>query len=833
MNILKPDTLALLYGVQPEVEEGKEYSGLVLACIACFPFEPQVEALLPENALWDCAKSYVPEGTPLDEAFVKPRGEFLVYGSCYPSPGDAEATRARNLEVRVGSLCKKLAVFGDRIWVGHTHSDPRPFSCIPVDWEHAYGGEDCVDNPVGMGRACLEDGVLPLPNIELCDEYITSPEAPPEPAGLGALPSSSPVRASHAGTFDGRWFAGQWPSLPEDVNPDFFMRAPCDQRFPAFFTGEEDFAVTGMHPEKETVCGKLPGIRCRVFVMRTVDEQPRFEELATHADTVTLFPECEMGALTFRAHTTVEDEECADINVLLAVFEPSNTPPESIDYYKRLVEERITPEDPVTPAEEPPGVDEDKKAVAENAVPLSDEPSKVPLGNVMAAIEGEAQDILKKAGLSVGEVELFLSQLEQENGEEEDSSPVDSMVQLQSLAATLEKRARDMLLQSGKSEEDVDAFLHESAEMETPPDLRAQFADQLADPAVSEQAKLGMRKMIAASENLAIVFASLNSLSHQLVSSSILEETPPQYSPEPEPAPIPEALTLDDALQRYRAGQSLAGVDLCGLDFSGQDLTGIDLRNALLRDTRFQRSTLHNANMAGADCFGADFSESDLEGVDLSDAIFEKTILSKIRGVNMLARGTCFSESQASEADFSNADLEDADFSYAVLEKARFFHVNGSRIRLHGSNVSEADFSGANLFNSRADTETCAIKANFCDAILTLAGWQGALLDQSNMTGAQLERVDFSHCSLRGVCFEHARARFARFFKSDLGCCNFANAVFADCMLRRAKLIDVNFSGADLQGADLYKCIVSNPKMDGADIRDTIRDPLLYASFVS
>ena len=63
--------------------------------------------------------------------------------------------------------------------------------------------------------------------------------------------------------------------------------------------------------EKEFLEGTLPAIRCRMFVLRNNEQEMAFQELKNQADTLTLFPDSEIGALTFRGVTHTCDEECA------------------------------------------------------------------------------------------------------------------------------------------------------------------------------------------------------------------------------------------------------------------------------------------------------------------------------------------------------------------------------------------------------------------------------------------------------------------------------------------------------------------------------------------
>ena len=92
--------------------------------------------------------------------------DVFVYGSARSEGG--RPTRSMWVTVRIGSLCHRLRVVGDRTWQrtasGFVATDPVPFVGMPIVWERAYGGRCVVDlsptsrtefvhapNPQGIG----------------------------------------------------------------------------------------------------------------------------------------------------------------------------------------------------------------------------------------------------------------------------------------------------------------------------------------------------------------------------------------------------------------------------------------------------------------------------------------------------------------------------------------------------------------------------------------------------------------------------------------------------------------------------------------------------------
>ncbi len=615
------------------------------------------------------------------------------------------------------------------------------------------------------------------------------------------------------------------------------MTAQEDQWFPDFLTGEEDFAVRGMHPDKNVVKGVLPAIRCRVFVKRRGGKTSDIEELKTRADTLTLFPGQELGALTFRSITHTMDEEYADIAALLTVFEPSALPPESAEHYHELMEQALAPPALAPEPENVPGQaeyelpremesEEKESGTAPPALP-----GLAALQKTVDELEAETDAILKRSGMTREDVEAFIAKTERETNAMLPTAPLPgpgapSLEPLNRMVNELEEQARAMLRQSGKTEEELENFLSRHRDIQEPPDLAKEFAPHLADPALPDELKGHMRELLES-------FAKVDDMCASLAQFGGAKTPPPEKEEEPEPMPEPEPvpLTREQVLERHARGQSLSGTDLSGLDLGGADLTGIDLQGAILHDVNFSNCILTQAILRKADCSGSDFSQSTMEGADLSAAMFEKCDLSKARAANLLAKRTLFQEARAAGADFSGADMENADFNGAVLEAAVFSKASIPRIRLHAANLKKADFSAANMLNSRADAGTDATGAKFKSADMSLSGWRGATLQDADMSHARLKNANMGHCILRGARLDHLDAEDAKFFKADLEGAHLSAANLSNSCLRRANLKAAHLETALLHGADIYQCALDDAALRSQGLKNTIMDPEIPTRF--
>ena len=142
-----------------------------------------------------------------DFADFKLRGsEVLVKGTCH-TPGGRPLAECP-VRVSVGAWSKTLVVVGRRVWteklIGNAVSEPQPFTAMPLDYAHAFGGPGYAANPSGKGLGTPE-----LPNVEQAAARARSKGDRPEPAGFGPINPVWPQRAGKLGKDYGRaWKKG-------------------------------------------------------------------------------------------------------------------------------------------------------------------------------------------------------------------------------------------------------------------------------------------------------------------------------------------------------------------------------------------------------------------------------------------------------------------------------------------------------------------------------------------------------------------------------------------------------------------------------------------------
>lgn len=324
---------------------------LSISVLVCFDLL-NPELLVSEKEMWKCVKTQLGKGKVLDQGMAKETGEVLVAGACCAPEGKPRP--AAQISFRVGGLRKKLDVFGNRFWKKagaiHTITDPEPFVSIPVDYEHAFGGAQFLENPMGKGMTTVinrdGDEVIPMPNIEDPDHIIGGIDDRPHPAGFGPYELTWPQRANKTGTYDEKWLKEKWPFFPDDINLRFFNAAPEDQWIPEYFKGDEDLEIMNMHPREQLISSRLPAVRQRLFItsgssLKKEQGNEEFREIKTRLDTVWLFPGDLKGVVIFRGVAETVDDEYSDIVRVFPVSEKMDDQPLPIEHYLEEQKKRI------------------------------------------------------------------------------------------------------------------------------------------------------------------------------------------------------------------------------------------------------------------------------------------------------------------------------------------------------------------------------------------------------------------------------------------------------------------------------------------------------------
>ena len=248
----------------------------------------------------------------VDFAPRKKRVDVLLLGSAY-APDGRPTTRVQ-VGLRVNGAIKTFAVVGDRVWqaasTGISASAPRPFTVMPIGYDHAFGGVDnrhedpakhaaFMRNPIGKGfHAQLKsewvDG-SPLPNTEEINRPIQRPDAEYFPMAFGPIGRGWEPRYRYAGTYDQNWLDEHFPFLPPDFDEQYYQAAPLDQQIKGPLGGQE-VAMVNLTPDGRRSF-TIPAFEAPVHVFPKKGER---EDLKAALDTLVLEPDLDRLTMTWR-----------------------------------------------------------------------------------------------------------------------------------------------------------------------------------------------------------------------------------------------------------------------------------------------------------------------------------------------------------------------------------------------------------------------------------------------------------------------------------------------------------------------------------------------------
>lgn len=781
---------------------------LTLIVKGTFDLRPNEPATFAEEQLYPTGEVFYDDDVQRaqrvasDFALLKPCAEVLVVGKAYTPR--REPQRMIVAAFRLGSVAKRFAVVGDRVWSGglvSRLSDPAPFTEMDLSAERAYGGPGFEPNPLGVGRGEVEvDGkkLRPLPNLEDPRSLIDSPSSTPTPMLLGPRPQSSPARQKLAGTYDAAYLRERWPWLPADLDWRYFLEAPPDQTIEGFFRGDEAIELSNLHPTLPEVKSALPAILPRVLVHTRHPDgagPDTLDEVPLQLDTIVWDAELGKLLLTWRGVVEVASEDEEHLPHIYYTHDALRAP-RSVEalrarFHAILAEEER--EEAEAEGAPPPVISDfdEEPATTFAEAPIHEEldASKLDGTSIEGAQVGEAQ---------VGEV-----------------AEVDE-------AAEREREIEQRLAALGVK---LDAPEEESAEPPRPP----------KDPA----------ELLAGLEAMGIPITDdlREMLKPPAQEEEVGAERPHLDAPGTVFDPMAGPPIRERIKGRIQAGESLAGLDLSGVDLSHLDLGGQDLSGTLLKGARLLQANLSRANLANcvlrgatlagaivheANLAGADLGECHAEGADFAGSVLEDAIF---EGAHM--RGAVLRRVRAARASFERADLREAvlfegDFLGAELTSARLERADVARARLTDASIENASahgarFDGSEMIRTRGEG-LAAKQAYFRGVRADDSFWERSELSESVFASSQLPRADFSEATLLGTSFEGCNLQKARFERS--------NAV--RLVARRSDLFEATFTAAslsfaDLSGSNLYSAELWQAELEQILLTDTNVDGTLLA----
>ncbi len=852
MKVIKPGKL----GVLSRCFEHERRFHMGVSVLSFIPLGVPGQIMLSEIEMWKFTAERLGSEGALDVAIPKARGEYLINGTVYSPQGVPRPSVP--VHAKVGPLDKGLYVQGDRYWIGSDHSEPQPFTEMPLGWDRAFGGPDFERNPLGKGLAEVEvAGVKarPLPNIESPKQLMDHPGRKPEPVGFGPIDISWPQRRKLAGTHDQYWLENLFPGFAKDVDWGIHNLASRDQWLEEYWSGGEEYRFDNLHPERPVIEGELPRFVARAFVSRSHElGQPRpgfaehkaaarrpparLQEIKLTLQTLWFFPDAERAVLIWSGSTRVSEEDGADVVQLVVAAEHPDRP-RPIEHYEQAVAARLDPDYGLIAALR------EHELLPEDLDRLPDEPPDEEAE--LTAMEGLAQQNLHRR--MVAETEKARAMVEEYGLDPDVHGPTvpepppkkPAMDELPDIIAKIQadakKQHEEIEARYDKAMADISREVDEAGiEGFTSETVKEEInAEQVGPP------KWTAKSLHADLERIAVECRSEGIIADE-VEDMIRDEALFQQWLEAEhnmmaayrksahyqpPAP-PMPANLREPT-RERVLRAIADKeDFSTLNFTGADLSGMDLRGADLRLALFEST---------------DLSHADLRGAQLDEAVLAHATL-----VETKLDGASLREANLGKAKLTKAVLDDADLTDAILAEAKLEEVLVRRAKLAGAmlykialhRVDARGLIGEQLSFLESIIGTVDLRSatlcgsNFLKADLRGSAFDGADLTSCTFLGCDAREVTFTRAKLGNARFvEECRLDRAQFIEADLTGANLRGTSLSGADLRRATLDEADLCECNLAEAKLYQAIARRTRFDVSDLTDAelMSANLMHASF--
>ena len=216
------------------------------------------------------------------------RADVVFTGFAHALPGGPVRSLPVRFAIQTGdrsSLDKRLLV-----------QDASGFHRLAVTYERAWGGVDCLENPLGVG-AVAGTGE---PNI-------VDPANPKMPAGFAPVGRLWPARKRLLGSTSRKVLEGPIAEIPDGFDWSYFQAGPQDQRID-YLRGDEWVLLEGLHPTLARIRMHLPRVQAFARVLGLAAfGVPDGQMLPLNADTLRVDGEHQRCTLVFRASFAVPD----------------------------------------------------------------------------------------------------------------------------------------------------------------------------------------------------------------------------------------------------------------------------------------------------------------------------------------------------------------------------------------------------------------------------------------------------------------------------------------------------------------------------------------------
>jgi len=723
MQIIKPQQLVFLNG---RYQLGKQpYLGI--SAVAGF-YLSSPEHFACEADIWDSWKKAPMSWRMLDMAEPKPFAEFLLAGHVQTD------TKEKVAEARatIGGLSRQWRLLGES---DRASLQVTKFSRMALDHIYSYGGEKCIDNPLGRGH---QDALSPmLMTVEQGKLQRQSPLAAPCP-----VPQNFAVRKAYmdmvaAEISDKSWRETIMPGYPESLDLRYFqLAAPAQRLTQSAWPESVPYVLSGFLPAGNVIQGAVPAVQARAFYATHAEPETQIE-LTLARKTLWLLPDSDLGLIVFTGHVAIEylmEQPLA----YMAIALDDATAPRSNSWYSDVIARR-------------------RSDSGSEFASLYD-PDLMPSGALMNAIwakEHNPSSPQYKPGArhdSVQHYEMLQQKIAEQQQRNQSDPPKVEPINWQAFSATCRYPLATLLDNEEKRVIEGEIYVAQTA-------LQAVFRNLTFRQCQFVNCDLTKAQLSGCEfEYCQFEHCTLNGseFSHSAISKSRF--TGCQFD-----------------------GGQLRECTLTQVGFSETSMCQLQSMATLWQEGQFEQCNLSRAAFIGGEVSRCSFIESQLSAsrwrvMTLESCIFNKCDLgnseleeSDIRSGSLLECGCreiawrrCRLEGTTFRQDCSLAMNE---FSECLLVQCGFREVALHNSAFTCTSLSEVSFEGADLRHSRVIRCEMA-GCNLQDSLLCYSAWQksslqGAVLYHADLSDAVFEGCNLVTAILAMIC-RNAGSRFDR-----------------------------------------------------------------------
>ena len=726
--------------------------------------------------------------------FAKSHGEWLLTGKAFSS--NATPVTTMQVSAALGKSKKVINVVGNRSWNGSRFSSAteiEPFTCMALNYQHAYGGVGHSHNPLGKGvitKANIDQPTdkCSLANLYLPAEKTTADNDARSVACFEPLDISLPQRTKFHGSYDQNWLDHVHPGFPHDTKPRFFNAAPQDQQIKGSITPGEAYELKGMHPSESKIRGKLPQLHIRAFVIKADGcgdnsddiSGDKFIEIDTAIDTVWFFPELELGLAIYRGKIEVNDSDGLDIKTLMLAYERVGDIPKTDEYYQEILSLRS-----------------DKKTASAHVLNESQlKPKKTP------------------------DEKLHIKKLYQQAKDDHQKKRVQHLDQLVKNQQITEQQKQQSLLKDDKGFIPIPQELVDSGDIDL--SKYTQQEEQITSKKLDDaHVKLALIEKIQINRK-AGPFEKEESLHQRVFNPVFVSDQRNNRSDAGDTDKDHQTIT---AKSQRKSRQSAPSCTVLSVPMADAGARAI---RCWVLDILEQGGSLAGRDLAGADLHGIDFSHQDLTDVmleksDLSGCVFKKSLLN----------GAVLTESNLNQAIFDEASLQQANLSKVKSSQVSFMQADLTGVNLTGTTLDHCDFTEAILNRARIiETDLCCScfdhvqcqKGQFLQATMLSTTWRHSAISACNFVQCNIRRSSWQHANIYRTVMVDLKAEASDFSEvkaekvqfSNIGeyqNTNLSNGHWKSCGFRA-----INLTRSTVKSSVFEHCDFGESKLNEADL---------------